>query len=88
MIEVSLSLNRQKVKITLPKICLHWDMKCTIHVLTTMSSIGTGMNILGFSLGFWLMNRDTEYNSTIHSMDVINVMELVVGIRLKKSLYV
>ena len=43
----------------------------TEHVLlTTMSSMGTGMNIFGLSLGFWLMNRDTLYNMTIHMIEI------------------
>ena len=28
--------------------------------LTTISSIGTGINIFGLSLGFWLMNREVQ----------------------------
>ena len=28
--------------------------------LTTISSMGTGINIFGLSLGFWLMNREVQ----------------------------
>ena len=56
--------------------------------LTTMSSMGTGMNIFGLSLGFWLMNRDTLYNMTIHMIEISIVIQLVDAMFEKKSLYV
>lgn len=45
-----------------------------MSILTTMSSIGTGMNIFGLSFGFWLMNLDTLYNMAIHMTEMIMVM--------------
>ena len=57
-------------------------------LLTTMSSMGTGMNIFGLSLGFWLMNRDTLYNMTIHMIEISIVIQLVDAMFEKKSLYV
>lgn len=41
---------------------------------TTISSIGTGMNIFGLSFGFWLMKRDTLYNMAIQIIEITTVI--------------
>ena len=53
-----------------------------------MSSMGTGINILGLSLGFWLMKREVQYSIAIQMTAMISVTGLVVGMLVKKSRYV
>lgn len=38
-------------------------------ILTTINSIGTGMNIRGFSFGFWLINLEVQYSIVIQAID-------------------
>ena len=48
-------------------------LKMPDSLLTTISSMGTGMNIFGFSFGFWLMKLDTQYRMAIQMADMMTV---------------